>query len=402
MEAWRRNLYWLASIQVLAGTAILGLISFVPLFVHELGVDDPGAAGMWSGLITGVTSFTAALANPYWGEYGDRKGHKRVLLQILFALTLVMVTMSFVRTPLELFILRGVQGMVGGFIAAGLSMVVIQTPKEYSTYALGTYQMGIVLGATLGPMLGGAAADIIGYRGTFIFFGLLTLCGGFLTKRYIYEDFEPKPQKQKESMWGNLKLFLSIPLVRLMMGIQFFVSFALMGIGPILPIYIKMMVGNTPTLATICGIILAVGGFSSALSAMNMGRITQWLSHRHILLSGTFLAGLFFIAQFFAPNIWVLGLFRALNGFCVGTLMPSANALIAANVPENKRGIAFGVTSSASLMGNVVGPIASGALALTFGLGSVFWSTAVVFFLICALVYIRLPISASQPQVRKI
>ena len=47
MELWRKNLYYLVAVQVLAGTSIIGLISFVPLFVHELGVTDSGAAGMW-------------------------------------------------------------------------------------------------------------------------------------------------------------------------------------------------------------------------------------------------------------------------------------------------------------------------------------------------------------------
>ena len=390
MELWRKNLYYLVAVQVLAGTSIIGLISFVPLFVHELGVTDSGAAGMWAGLITGVTSFTAALANPYWGAYGDRKGHKRILLQILAALTVVLALMSLVQTPFQLLLLRAIQGCVGGFIAAGLAMVAIITPEKYSTYALGTYQTGIVLGATIGPVFGGILADVIGYRETFLCFAALLALGYLVTRRFIHEDFQPKPQKAKESIIKNVGYFFSLPIVRLMMLIQFFVNFALTGLGPILPLYVKGMVGDTAVLASISGIILAIGGVASATTSLNMGRIIQWLSHRDVLLIGSFLAGLFFIAQYFAPNVWWLGLFRFFNGAAIGCLMPSANAIIARSVPDEKRGIAFGVTSSFSLMGNVFGPMVSGYLAMTLGLSSVFWSTALAFFLITAMVYTQL------------
>lgn len=401
MSLWKKNLYWLVVIQVLAGSAIIGVISFIPLFIHELGIHDVGAAGMWAGLITGVTSLTAALANPYWGAYGDRRGRKRVIIQILLALTVVMGVMSLVQSPLQLFVLRAVQGAVGGFIAAGLAMVVTQTPKEHSSSALGIYQTGIVLGATLGPVLGGAVADLVGYRETFVFFGMLALIGAGVAYRFLYEDFTPVPQTEKDSVLDNFKLFMRIPTVRLMMGIQFLVNFALMGLGPILPIYIKGMVGDTGALASISGIILAIGGLAGALSSLNMRRICQWFTHRNILMYGSFFAGLFFIAQYFAHDIYTLGFFRMLNGFCIGTLMPSANTIIAANVPENKRGVAFGVTSSATLMGNVIGPIVSGILALSLGMASVFWSTALFLLCISFIVAKRLPEDAAVAHIQK-
>ncbi len=398
MELWRKNLYWLVLIQVLAGSAIVGVISFIPLFVYELGVTDAGAASMWAGMITGVTALTAAIANPYWGAYGDRKGQKRIMLQILLALTVIMALMSLVQSPAQLFILRALQGAVGGFIAAGLAMVVTQTPKKNATYALGTYQTGIVLGATLGPLIGGAVADIIGYRETFLFFAALALIGAVITRRNVHEDFTPQTKEPKESVFDNLKLFLSIPVVRLMMIMQFMVNFALTGVGPILPLYIKSMVNNTAAIASISGFIIALGGFASAFTSMNMGRIVQWLTHRSILLTGALATAILFIFQYFAPNVYIFGFLRMLTGFSIGALMPSANTIIANNVPHEKRGIAFGVTSSATLMGNVAGPMVSGALALSFGMPSAFWSTALLFFIITILVYRNLTEETVKPH----
>ncbi len=390
-QRWRTNLYWLVGIQILAGSAILGLISFVPLFIHELGIHDIGQAGMWAGAVTAVTSLTAAVANPYWGSYGDRHGHKSVLLIILGSLTMIMTAMAWVQSPFGLLILRALQGFAGGFIAAGMAMVVVETPREKATYSLGVYQTGIVLGGTLGPLIGGVAADMLGYRNTFLVFALFALTALFCTAVFVKPQAAPHPQSKKESMWKNLRLFFSIPLVRAMMIVQFLVQFGLTGIGPIIPLYLKGLTGDEAALATISGTIIALGGIASALSSFNVNRVVQWLSHRQVLMFGAVLAGTCFILQYMAPNVWIFATFRALTGFFIGGLMPSVNTIIADHVPTDKRGIAFGVTSSAALMGNVAGPFVSGVLAVMMGMSAVFWSTALMFFAVAVLVYQVMP-----------
>lgn len=394
-QRWLSNLYWLVFIQILAGSAILGLISFVPLFIHGLGAHDIGRASLWAGMVTAVTSLTAAVANPYWGAYGDRHGHKSVLLIILGSLTMIMAAMAWVRSPFELLVLRALQGCAGGFIAAGLAMVVVETPREYATHALGIYQTGIVLGGTLGPLIGGAAADIFGYRNTFLVFAFFALAALVCTALFVRPQAVPRPHAPKESMWANLRLFFSIPLVRAMMIVQFLVQFGLTGMGPIIPLYLKGLTEAEAALATISGTIIAIGGVASAVSSFNAGRVVQWFSHRHILCIGAFLTGICFILQYFAPNVWIFGVLRGVTGFCIGMLMPSVNTVIADNVPADKRGIAFGVTSGTALMGNVAGPFVSGALAVTLGMSAVFWSTALMFFAVALLVRRSLPADAA-------
>lgn len=73
----------------------------------------------------------------------------------------------------------------------------------------------------------------------------------------------------------------------------------------------------------------------------------------------------------------------------MGFIMPVANTLIAQAVPNEKRSIVFGVVSSVVLMGNVAGPVCSGALAMVCGYAAVFWSTAVAFLAAGIVVYIN-------------
>lgn len=75
--------------------------------------------------------------------------------------------------------------------------------------------------------------------------------------------------------------------------------------------------------------------------------------------------------QYMMTNVWGLGFFRAVTGIGMGFIMPVANTLIAQAVPSEKRSIVFGVVSSVVLMGNVAGPVCSGALAMVCGYAAV-------------------------------
>ncbi len=69
--------------------------------------------------------------------------------------------------------------------------------------------------------------------------------------------------------------FLSNPTVRLMIFLQFLCNFAMTGIGPILPLYIRgMMGGDAKAVATIVGIIIFLAGGSSAMASLHVDRLT--------------------------------------------------------------------------------------------------------------------------------
>ena len=52
------------------------VMPFLPLYFHQLGVDDVGQVAMWSGLSLGVTPALTALLSPLWGRLADRFGRK--------------------------------------------------------------------------------------------------------------------------------------------------------------------------------------------------------------------------------------------------------------------------------------------------------------------------------------
>lgn len=396
-SSWKRIIYLICTIQVGGGITIIGVLSFLPLFLAELGLHDPGEAAMWAGFVSGVTPCMVALSAPYWSRKANQLGPRKVMMFILFTLMVTVGACAFTQTPWQLLMLRILQGVVGGYVPIGLAIIILITPEDKVPWAMGLYQASMVMGLVFGPLMGGLAADLLGYRAPFIMFSALT--GFCMLGIYLFMpnlQFEHKVDA-RESQLSLIKSFLVIPRVRLLVGLLFLCNFGITGIGPILPLYIKhYMHMNDEFVATIVGIIIFGAGLFSALASISIGKITERLTMPRIIFTATWAVGTLFILQYIMPSIWGLGIFRAIAGFFMGFITPIANTLISKAVPIERRGIVFGAVSSVAMMGNVLGPVLSGMIARAFGYGAVFWSTAAIFFVAALFIYRSLVIPSES------
>ena len=387
--AWKKNLAVLWSAQCVGMSAITGVVAFLPLYVAELGVSGHDASAMWSGVLVGSASFTAALSNPYWGAMADRKGRKPMVEKVLLLFGLIILAMAFVANVYQLLALRTLQGLCGGFVAASTALAVSMSPPEEISFTVGIFQTSLIVGGAAGPMVGGLIADAFGYRRPFVVFAGLCLLALLVIHFAVTEKFTPVPKGKAPSLKETLRFVWSIGELRLMLLIQFFTQFAIQSIGPILPLYIQSMIGGA-NIASISGGIIAVAGITSAVASASMGRLSRRFSHKQILIAAALLGSVTFIGQLAADSVVLLAVLRALNGLCIGAMIPSSNTIITYLIPETKRGAAYGITSGAALMGNVLGPLSAGALSLLFGISAIFWLTAVLFALIAALLSLQL------------
>ena len=388
MKNWKSIVYLVCAIQIGAGISMVGVMSFLPLFLSEIGLSDPGESAFWAGLITGVTPFMIALSAPFWSIQADRRGPKAVMTIVLSAVILSSLACGFSTAPWQVLIFRTFQGLVGGFVPIGLSIVATVSPENKTPWALGYFQASMVMGIMFGPLLGGAIADTFGYRMPFFFFAALAL-GCLLAVRLFLPAIHRKSVARKGSTFSQILFFLKIPRVRIMTFMQFLCNFGITGIGPILPLYLKQMAGtDTDLIATIVGGIIFISGGCSAFMSLNVGRLTERIRPHRLLIGATIFVGFTFFMQYHMHTVESLGFWRAITGMGMGLIAPCTNTIIAKSVPPETRSIVFGVVSSIFLMGNVAGPVCSGALARWLGYPSVFWSTARAFWLAaCVIVW---------------
>lgn len=393
LPEWKKNLAAMWFAQLSGMGAITGVLAFLPLYVPQLGINTIEETSLWSGILLSSASLFAALSGPHWGAYADRSGRKLMVQRAMASSGLLMIVMAFAVNVYQMLALRIFQGIFGGFTAAALALVTSMAPPEEIGFTMGVYQTAMIAGSTFGPFFGGLIADHFGYRQAFMAFGTMCLISLVIIQLLVTEHFTPVQQAAKPSVVSQSKEVLAIPGLRSMLFIQFLIQFAIQAIAPILPLFVKHLAPDSTYIASTCGTIIAAAGLTSAMASASMGPITHRYSHKTILSAAGGLSALSFGAQALANSVYMLGITRGISGFFMGAMLPSVNSIIFLLIPPEKRGVAFGVSSSAALMGNVVGPMAGGILALYFGTPSVFWLTAALFVLVSAwaAMYVHVP-----------
>ena len=379
MEEWKRNLalLWVATFFFMASMSMV--IPFLPLYVQELGIDDPDAVSRWAGFIFGANFFSAFLFAPIWGSLGDRFGRKLMVLRSGFGMAVTVSLMGFAMTPLQLLFLRFLNGMIAGFVPAATSLVAVMTPKEKTGQALGILQSGQVAGTIMGPFIGGLLAEWIGFREIFHYTGMVILLMTILVWVGVKERFTKPSVKQKTDMKGSFSTIIRTQPLLPLFTVGFLIQFAIMSTQPLLPLFVQEVHPTAQYVAFFAGLVPAVTGLANMLAAPFLGRLGDRKGTQYVLFYSLLGAALFSVPQAFVHSIGALLAVRFLLGLCIGGLLPSVNSLIRRFAPAGQESTTFGYGNSALAMGNMIGPILGGVLAGFIGIRGVFLLGAVLF-----------------------
>jgi MFS transporter, DHA1 family, multidrug resistance protein len=394
VEVWKRNLYviWAAELAAIAGFSVV--MPFLPYYVQELGITELHQVEIWSGVLFATQAVTMTIFAPIWGSVADRYGRKLMVQRAMFGGAVVLATMGFAQNVWQLAILRAIQGMLTGTVPAATTLVASSAPRERSGYALGLLQTAVWSGASVGPLLGGLVADTWGFRAAFWVTGTLLFIAGLTVWRFVEEDFHP-PERDATSpdggFWHGLRLVVRDRGLISLFSVHILTRLAVRTLGPILPLFIQSLIPTSSRVASITGLISGAGAATSAVGALILGRASDRLGYRRVLLVCALLAGLIFVPQFFVANPWQLLLLQGLLGLVMSGVLASISALLANLAPEGRQGAVYGVDSSAVAMANAIGPMLGAGVAVAFGLRVPFLLAAVIFFLAAGLAWVAVP-----------
>ena len=361
--------------QLLATTAFMFVVPFMPLYVQQLGVEDAGNAAAWAGFINGASGASMAVVAPLWGKLSDRLGRKLMLLRATLAAAVVVGSMGFVSTPWQLLGLRLLQGTLTGTVPAATALVASTTPPERAGWRLGALQTVIFIAAGVGPALGGISADLAGIRTSFLVTSALLAVSGVLVLFGVAEN-RPRPDEPERETERPESAGTPLPYRLLLPGLLalFAVHVAITGAAVALPGFLESLAGAADQIATQAGWIIGTGALVASLGSLLGGRLATRFGTRRVIVGALALAGLAAIPQALVtsvPELWAL---RLATSLFLGCAIPVANLAIKEAAPPERQGTAFGVASSATSTGFALGPIGGGLLAS--GLG--FWAAFLV------------------------
>lgn len=360
---WQRNVWALALCVFIAFVGFQFFSPFLPLYVRELGVTDPGQIALWSGVLAAVTPAVSGLLAPVFGSLADRFGRKLMLVRSLAGFTVIIGAMGLVTSVRQLFIARLVQGLFAGFSPMAMAVASVSAPRDKVSVAIGRVQSAQLLSAAVGPLAGGIVASRFGIRAAFfVTAGMCALALLALVALFTEARAPDSAEARQASGYLPLREAIRYPHFAVITGLLVIAQFIDRGLALLIPLRVAHLPGVEAMAAT-SGLIISVAAVGAATSASVVARLTQGIPVGRLLLTGLVVGGPFCAAMAMADGWITLLVLRTLVALCLGGTLTLAYALGGMTVPSERRGAAFGWLSLGVQAGTAASPLVSGAVA---------------------------------------
>jgi DHA1 family multidrug resistance protein-like MFS transporter len=266
---------------------------------------------------------------------------------------------------------------------------------------MGVLQMALGVGIAIGPMMGGAIADSLGYRAAFYVTAALLLFAGLIVTFGIKEP--PRNEKDTQSKSTNFfqewKYIFRTRGVSITFLLRFLTQLGRMMVIAILAFFARELIQNEAQLNSTVGLMIGISAGAATLSAIYLGKLGDRIGHQKILFASTLVSGLVYLPQASVNAVWQLVVLQALAGVALGGIIPSIAALLANYVSSGHEGAVYGLDNSINAAGRSVAPLIGGMIAGWLGLRATFLSTGVVFLLTAIISFIWLPNNNPEPDI---
>ncbi len=161
-----RIAYLVRFISQFAGSLVMPILS---LFVLELMGADSSGLNTSTGLIIGLSSASMTIFAVYFGQLGDKIGHRKILLFSAGLAMVLYILQSFVTDVWQLVVLQVLVGVTAGGITPSASALLTnatQSGDEGTVFGIDNSIMSMARG--ISPMLGAAIATWFNLRIAFI------------------------------------------------------------------------------------------------------------------------------------------------------------------------------------------------------------------------------------------
>lgn len=372
-EPWRRNLAILMLGVFATYTGFAFVMPFLPLFVTQLGVTDPGEAALWSGILFGLSPLLSGLLAPVWGALAERYGRKAMLARGLGVFALLVLLTAFVTNIWQLLALRTLNGLFGGYIVLAIGLASSIAPRERVGEAIGLIQASQLAGGIGAPFIGGIIVDLVGLRGSFFVAAALALTG-FLAFQLGFRE-EPiaaagtSPSRKAR---GSLRAWLRHPGFFGLLIAIFALQFIDRSFGPLLPLYLGTLDAPADRLGTISGAVLAGGALTAGIAATVVGRRAGRGDPRLLLVGATAIGAACCLPLAGVAHWWQVLVLRLLLGLLAGGATTLVYAVGGRTLPDAARVAAFSTLAGAAQIGGAISPMVTGVLARWISLGAIF------------------------------
>ena len=331
------------------------VVPLLPIYAHDLG-----ASGFQIGLIFGAFSLSRTVLMPYFGRLSDQKGRKPFIVLGLLGYALISIAFIYSENVTTLIGIRLFHG-----VASAMLMPVIQayvgdiTPKGREGLTMGLFNMFMLFGLSLGPLVGGLVTDQFNLQTSFLCMGLLALLGFVLCLFLL-------PPKASERMIGSPKtlqpwrrlLFSGTLASLLLFRFAYIVCIGI--IWAFVPLYADLKFSLS---SSSVGLLIMLGVLISGSLNVPMGLIADRMNKKMMIVIGGLIIGFAILSFQWAESFRSMVLAAVIFGIGGGVSMPALMAIaIMKDNQNNSMGSVMALMNVAHSLGMLTGALLGGIM----------------------------------------
>ena len=375
------------------------IIPFLPVYLLKLGVEQEQLA-LWSGLSFSISFFIAAIMAPVWGRLADQHGKKLMAIRAGILIGLSYLWSAFVQDEYQFLLVRAFQGFANGFMPAAMTMVSLSVPKERVGTAMGIFQMGLVLGNTVGPLTGGLTELAVGMRPVFMVAGITLFIVTAAIAIFVKEpQMESETPVKTTSFSEDLQAAKQNKVLLHILGLYFLVQAVMLMLQPIVAIYVGELKGSMEGAAMLAGSILSGGGVMGMIMTNVWAAYGQRRGYFRVISYGLLGTGTVLLLQSLPFGLWWFGALQLLIGVFIVGIFPSLGSAMTVNTDPSVRGRVFGLATTSQQLGNMIGPLFASIVATYWGTSYVFLVAGIGMMIIG---YLVLKVHGNRPNIQYI
>jgi len=358
-----------------------GFAVILPVFPQRLQALGLGPEML--ALMEGAFGLGMFLFSTPMGTWSGRIGRKPILFISLAGFIVTNLLLAFVNVPLLFIPIRFVEGMLlSGLIPAAMSMVGDTIPLEKQGRWIGFLTTAQAVGFALGPGLGGLLAQNLGLSSPFLLSAAIALAASLLAIFLVPETLPEhlraqarehqarcgaKAQKPREARFARL-IWLIAPFLVIDFGMIFTYPF----VFPQYPFFFAKVLHYS---TAHYGLLFSVYGLALAVFPLVLGRLSETMPKKPLIVLGSLLFGALNVFMFAAPLYPLLLAGAALAGLGSAFVEPAMGSIYLGATTDETRGQVMGMRGSAISLAVMLGPLAQALVGLwitpqiTFAIG---------------------------------
>ena len=299
------------------------------------------------------------VANGPAGYLSQVYGRRRLLAVGLVILLVTSIAAANAGSIYDLLIWRFAQGVGAGiYMTTSLASVADMSTDRNRGRIMSYYQISVMLGASVGPVLGGALAGRWGLAAPFWAYAVIAAVGIALVPFAVRA-----PLGVTETITGKLSGFgpeLRSPAFILVYAASFLLFFIRSGVQwQLLPLFATERFGMG--IGTL-GAVVSASMLGTLVLLPAAGRIIDAVGSKRVIVWSMACIGLSAAMMALLPNVPAFWITNLALGLSSGVLAPAIATYAVAMAPKHLYGPAAGMQRMAGDLGFVMGPVAMGLL----------------------------------------